>query len=53
MFGQNFEKVSPEKLPEGEEHWGITTKDHEGNNAVNGGMMKRMMPEQQGILTAK
>ena len=41
--------MPPEKLPEGEEHWGITTKDHEGNNAVNGGMMKRMMPEQQGI----
>ena len=31
---------------------GITTKDHEGNNAVNGGMMKRMMPEQQGILNS-
>jgi predicted enzyme related to lactoylglutathione lyase len=52
MFGWNFEKVPPEKLPEGEEHWGITTKDHEGNNAVNGGMMKRMMPEQQGILNS-
>ncbi|MFY9964715.1 MAG: hypothetical protein WBL44_05195 [Nitrososphaeraceae archaeon] len=44
--------MPPEKLPEGEEHWGITTKDHEGNNAVNGGMMKRMMPEQQGILNS-
>jgi predicted enzyme related to lactoylglutathione lyase len=52
MFGWNFEKVPPEKLPEGEEHWGITTKDHERNNAVNGGMMKRMMPEQQGILNS-
>ena len=28
MLGWNFEKVPPEKLPEGEEHWGITTKDH-------------------------
>ena len=39
MFGWNFEKVPPEKLPEGEEHWEITTKDHEGNNAVNGGFL--------------
>jgi hypothetical protein len=30
MFGWNFEKMPPEKLPEEEEHWGITTKDHEG-----------------------
>ena len=35
-----------------EKSTGITTKDHEGNNAVNGGMMKRMMPEQQGILNS-
>jgi predicted enzyme related to lactoylglutathione lyase len=35
MFGWNFEKVPPEKLPEGEEHWGITTKDHEGNLLVS------------------
>lgn len=49
LFGWNIEKVSPEKLPEGVEYWAITTKDHEGNNAVNGGMMKRMTPEQQGI----
>ena len=33
----------------GVEYWAITTKDHEGNSAVNGGMMKRMTPEQQGI----
>jgi predicted enzyme related to lactoylglutathione lyase len=49
LFGWNIEKVPPEKLPEGVEAWGFTTKDHEGNNAVNGGMMKRMNPEQQGI----
>ncbi|MFZ1877920.1 MAG: hypothetical protein WAU25_12895 [Nitrososphaeraceae archaeon] len=30
--------------------WGTTTKDHEGNTSVNGGMMKRMAPEQQGII---
>jgi uncharacterized protein len=49
LFGWNIEKVPAEKLPEGVEYWGITTRDHEGNNAVNGGMMKRAMPEQQGI----
>jgi predicted enzyme related to lactoylglutathione lyase len=50
LFGWNIEKVPPEKLPEGVEYWGISTKDHEGNNAVTGGMMKRMKAEQQGIL---
>jgi len=49
LFGWNIEKVAPEKLPEGLEYWAITTTDHNGNNAVAGGMMKRMMPEQQGI----
>jgi predicted enzyme related to lactoylglutathione lyase len=50
LFGWNIEKVPSEKLPEGVEYWGITTKDHEGKTAVNGGMMKRMKAEQQGIL---
>ena len=50
LFGWNIEKVPADKLPEGVEYWGITTKDHEGKNAVNGGMMKRMKAEQQGIL---
>ena len=27
----------------------ITTMDDKGNKALTGGMMKRMMPEQQGI----
>jgi uncharacterized protein len=49
LFGWDIEKVPAEKLPEGVEYWGITTRDHEGNSAVNGGMMKRAMPEQQGI----
>jgi uncharacterized protein len=49
LFGWNIEKVAPEKLPEGLEYWAITTTDHNGNNAVAGGMMKRVMPEQQGI----
>lgn len=50
LFGWNIEKIPAEKLPEGVEYWGITTKDHEGNDAVSGGMMPRMMPEQKGIL---
>ena len=50
LFGWNIEKVPADKLPEGIEYWGITTKDHDGNNAVAGGMMKRMKAEQQGIL---
>lgn len=50
LFGWNIEKLPADKVPEGIEYWGITTKDHEGKNAVNGGMMKRMKAEQQGIL---
>ena len=49
LFGWNIEKVSAEKLPEGVEYWAITTQDREGNTGVNGGLMKRMAPEQQGI----
>jgi uncharacterized protein len=30
-------------------NWRITTVDEKGNDALTGGMMKRMMPEQQGI----
>lgn len=50
LFGWNIEKVPADKVPEGIEYWAITTKDHEGKTAVNGGMMKRMKAEQQGIL---
>jgi predicted enzyme related to lactoylglutathione lyase len=49
LFGWKIEKVPAEKLSEGAEAWRITTKDNEGNTAVNGGMHKRMAPEQQGI----
>jgi predicted enzyme related to lactoylglutathione lyase len=49
LFGWNIEKVPSEKLPEGVEYWAITTIDHEGKTGVNGGMMKRMAPEQEGI----
>lgn len=33
-----------------EEYWSITTTDDNGSNAISGGLMKRAMPEQQGIL---
>jgi predicted enzyme related to lactoylglutathione lyase len=34
---------------EGMEYWMVTTVDDKGNEAVTGGMMKRQMPQQQGI----
>jgi uncharacterized protein len=49
LFGWGIERLSPEKTPEGIEYWTITTTDDKGNNAVAGGLMKRIMPEQQGI----
>jgi predicted enzyme related to lactoylglutathione lyase len=49
LFGWSIERLSPEKTPEGIEYWTIITTDDKGNNAVAGGLMKRIMPEQQGI----
>jgi uncharacterized protein len=49
LFGWSIERLSPEKTPEDIEYWTITTTDDKGNNAVAGGLMKRIMPEQQGI----
>jgi uncharacterized protein len=49
LFGWNIEKVPADQLPEGAEAWRINTKDHEGSRGVNGGIHKRMSPEQQGI----
>jgi predicted enzyme related to lactoylglutathione lyase len=34
---------------EGMEYWMVTTVGDKGNEAVTGGMMKRQMPQQQGI----
>lgn len=50
LFGWSIEKVPANMLPPGIEYLAITTKDHKGKNAVAGGMMRRMKPEQQGIL---
>ena len=53
MFGWKFDKFpSPagsEVMPEGMEYWMISTVDDKGDEGVNGGMMKRQSPEQQGI----
>lgn len=43
LFGWNIEKWP------GSEYLMITTMDYRGNKALTGGMMKRQMPEQQGI----
>jgi uncharacterized protein len=51
LFGWSITSLPKENLPKGlEEYWSITTTDAKGSNAVSGGMMKRAMPEQQGIL---
>ncbi len=53
LFGWKFDKFpSPagsEAMPEGMEYWMISTVDDKGDEGVNGGMMKRQSPEQQGI----
>jgi predicted enzyme related to lactoylglutathione lyase len=50
LFGWNIEKwPGAEDLPGGPEYLMITTMDDKGNKALTGGMMKREMPEQQGI----
>jgi uncharacterized protein len=50
LFGWYIEKwPSPENLPGGPEYSMITTIDDKRNKALTGGMMKRQMPEQQGI----
>lgn len=50
LFGWNIEKwPGSEAMPEEMEYWMITTTDDKGNKALTGGMMKRKMPEQQGI----
>jgi len=50
LFGWSIEKwPGSESLPAGPEYLMITTMDDKGNKALTGGMMKRQMPEQQGI----
>ncbi len=53
LFGWKFDKFpSPpgsEAMPQEMEYWIISTVDDKGNKALNGGMMKRQSPQQQGI----
>lgn len=49
LFGWQIEKWPTENTREGMEYWMITTVDDKGNKALTGGMMKRQMPQQQGI----
>jgi predicted enzyme related to lactoylglutathione lyase len=53
LFGWKFNNFpSPadsEAMSEGMEYWMISTVDDKGDEGVNGGMMKRQSPEEQGI----
>jgi uncharacterized protein len=50
LFGWNIDNwPGHEAMQEGMEYLMITTTDDKGNKALTGGMMKRQMPEQQGI----
>ena len=53
LLGWKFDKFpSPpgsKAMPEGMEYWLISTVDDKGDEALGGGMMKRQMPQQQGI----
>ena len=53
LFGWNIEKWPGSTLSAATgdpmEYWMVTTTDYKGNKALTGGMMKRQMPQQQGI----
>ena len=49
MEVRQFPSPGSEAMPEGMEYWMISTVDDKGDEAVAGGMMKRQMPQQQGI----
>ena len=47
LFGWKIGKSPESNTPEGMENWTVTTTDHNGKEAVGGGMSKRQMPQQQ------
>ena len=47
LFGWKIDKSPESNTPKGMENWSITTTDHNGNEALGGGMSKRQMPQQQ------
>jgi uncharacterized protein len=48
LFGWKIDKW-PGSEHAADDYWMITTTDDKGNEALRGGMMKRQMPQQQGI----
>ncbi|MFZ0326993.1 MAG: VOC family protein [Nitrososphaeraceae archaeon] len=50
LFGWKIDKW-PGSEHAADDYWMITTTDDKGNEALRGGMMKRQMPQQQGITT--
>jgi uncharacterized protein len=51
LFGWKIEKWPPANTRKGMEYWMVSTADDRGNKDLTEGMMKRQMPEQQGITT--
>ncbi len=47
LFGWKIDKSPEANTPEGMENWSVTTTDHNGKEALGGGMSKRQMPQQQ------
>ena len=47
LFGWKIDKSPEANTPKGMENWTVTTTDHNGNEALGGGMSKRQMPQQQ------
>ena len=47
LFSWKIDKSPEANTPEGMENWSITTTDHNGKEALGGGMSKRQMPQQQ------
>jgi uncharacterized protein len=50
LFGWKIDKW-PGSEHTADDYWMITTTDDKGDEALRGGMMKRQMPQQQGITT--
>jgi len=47
LFGWKIDKSPESNTPKGMENWTVTTTDHNGKEALGGGMSKRQMPQQQ------
>ena len=47
LFGWKIDRSPESNTPKGMENWTVITTDHNGNEALGGGMSKRQMPQQQ------